>query len=501
MTVLGTTVKQPFNCNGSLHEFDFSFALDSADDLRIQVRDTDGNVVELVPTTQFEVSTEGVDYSSGGMITTVSYASGSRQVYAWPDGYVLTAYRETPLTQGSTYKNNRVLDQDVLEDDFDRVIMALQESNERQDRSMAVSRDDDVVDLELPKCDERANKYLAFDADGKPMVSPGGISSELPVSSFMESVIQAATAAAARILLGAKSDLDSLKSITDTYTALITDEILLCSKAAGFTLTLPTAAGYAGKRFIIVNTGSSGTITMAGNGSETIGGAANLALANQYEGVVIVSDGSNWQIASTIFKWLKGIVADRIADATLTLNKFAASCSDPVAGTAGLRTLGTGTQQALPGNTDLAPPDGSISTAKIAAYAITPVKLGVLVGDSLISANATERNSESLSYVKLKETRAGNYGALRIKFSMYTGNVTYCVYGQIYRNGSPVGTERSTYSGTYITYSEDISGWSPGDLCQIYGKTDNAVAPVYIKDLNIYSDGCPPMDYVANGSY
>jgi hypothetical protein len=179
---------------------------------------------------------------------------------------------------------------------------------------------------------------------------------------------------------------------------------------------------------------------------------------------------------------------------------FGAALKDPAAGTAGLRTLGTGAQQALPGNAVLTPPDGSVTTAKLADYAVTLKKQGVIAGDDLVISNATERNSTSATYSKMKEVTVGHYGTLRIKFDMKCGG-GWTAYGKVYRNGVAVGTERSSASTSYLTYSEDISGWSPGDLCQVYGHVNGGSEGVSIRNLNIYSDGKAPVSYAANGDY
>ena len=61
-------------------------------------------------------------------------------------------------------------------------------------------------------------------------------------------------------------------------------------------------------------------------------------------------------------------------------------------------------------------------------------------------------------------------------------------YGRIYRNGVAVGTERNvSTSPTYTEYSEDISGWSEGDLCQLYVH-DTAGNGCISKNFRIYSD-------------
>ena len=378
MTVNITKVKQVFACNGSLYEFDFSFPIDDSDDLKVQVRDVNGIVTDLEAITQYEISTDAIDYSNGGTITTVSYVSGTRQVYAWPDGSILTAYRETPLIQGSSYKNNRALDQDVLEDDFDKACMQIQELDERLSRAIVVPVDEETESFQLPTKSSRINKYLAFDSDGAPMVS-GGIAS-VPVSSFMEPVVQTTTAAAARTLLDAKGIHDNVKTVLDTYTALTTDETLLCSKAAGFTVTLFTAVGNAGKRLNIINIGT-GTITIDGSGDETIGGNSTISLTTQYDAITIQSDGTIWNIISQNFIVVRTkirplvitaaeiadatITAAKIADATITDSKVATANKDGEAGTYSMRTLGTGAQQAMPGNATPTPADASITQAKL----------------------------------------------------------------------------------------------------------------------------------------
>lgn len=84
---------------------------------------------------------------------------------------------------------------------------------------------------------------------------------------------------------------------TGTYSQVIGDRFKLIKCTNTFTLTL-LAAATAGDGFVqaITNAGV-GTITVDGNGAETIAGAATVALAAG-ETLIIVCDGSNWQIAS-----------------------------------------------------------------------------------------------------------------------------------------------------------------------------------------------------------
>lgn len=76
------------------------------------------------------------------------------------------------------------------------------------------------------------------------------------------------------------------------YTALMDDDVILCTNT--ITISLPLAAS-ATKRLVIKNTGT-GTVTIDASGSETIDGALTYDLSVQYESITIVSDGTGWYI-------------------------------------------------------------------------------------------------------------------------------------------------------------------------------------------------------------
>ena len=189
MTISATTIKESYSCNGSLTSFDFSFPLNSASDVIVIVRDSANVPTILTPTTQFEISTGELDYSNGGTITTVSYLSGSRVLYPWPSGYTLTIYRNTPETQPSVYLPNRTFNQQSLMRDLDRTIMIIQEVYARVLKSIKAPVDDTLNFQDLPMAADRANTYLAFDANGDVIVTTASLSGEVPVSTFMETIL------------------------------------------------------------------------------------------------------------------------------------------------------------------------------------------------------------------------------------------------------------------------------------------------------------------------
>ena len=81
---------------------------------------------------------------------------------------------------------------------------------------------------------------------------------------------------------------------TGAYTATNDDYVIDCTSGT-FTVTLPASSGRTGRILIIKNSGA-GTITVDGNASETIDGAATYSLSVQYATVQIISDGTNWKI-------------------------------------------------------------------------------------------------------------------------------------------------------------------------------------------------------------
>lgn len=93
----------------------------------------------------------------------------------------------------------------------------------------------------------------------------------------------------------------NVTSKTANYTATSADDVILCNASGGsFTITLPAAASNTGKVLRIKKTDSTltGTVTIDGNASETIDGALTRVLVTPNETIMIVCDGSNWDILS-----------------------------------------------------------------------------------------------------------------------------------------------------------------------------------------------------------
>jgi hypothetical protein len=95
--------------------------------------------------------------------------------------------------------------------------------------------------------------------------------------------------------------LDDAHPFTDVaatpYTVLVSDKILLVDTSVARTLNLPAAASSAKRRLIVKDaTGSAGAnnITIDGNASETVDGAATLAVSVNRDKVTLYCDGTAW---------------------------------------------------------------------------------------------------------------------------------------------------------------------------------------------------------------
>lgn len=87
---------------------------------------------------------------------------------------------------------------------------------------------------------------------------------------------------------------------TANYTALVSDDIIVYDVSLNdLALSLPSASGISGKRFIIKlrSTATFYRLVIDPPGAETIDGAADFSLYNSGDVVEIVSDGTNWVVS------------------------------------------------------------------------------------------------------------------------------------------------------------------------------------------------------------
>jgi len=168
---------------------------------------------------------------------------------------------------------------------------------------------------------------------------------------------------------------------------------------------------------------------------------------------------SVWDLANN-----KPVITNLSAEITGAM--IAAAIKDAVAGTASLRTLGTGAEQALPGNTDL---NGTAHTGDVTGTT------ALTIGASKVAQGMLKTSQGSVSVVVEEETKGitaslpgGEYGfriqvkstAVRnLKFSGLADAVLTAAYvspGAQFENGPTGGNETGYAQERYVTASGEV---------------------------------------------
>ena len=107
--------------------------------------------------------------------------------------------------------------------------------------------------------------------------------------------------------------------------------------------------------------------------------------------------------------------------------------------------------------------------------------------DNLQSSNDGQKSTQNTSIVKMKEILLNaDMPICRLKFHLANNTGAYVATGRIYKNGSPIGTERTVTTSGGTTFSEDFTNWLSGDLIQLYGKISDGAQFCFIKEMRLY---------------
>ncbi|NKB58989.1 MAG: hypothetical protein GKS00_21900 [Alphaproteobacteria bacterium] len=238
MTVSTSIASKTYDGDNVTVNFPTEFAFFTAADIE---------VIERVVATGVETArTLTTDYTvTGGSGSTGTVAA----VSAPPDTVTWTIRRVVAEAQGTALPIAGSLPSSAVEQMVDRAVMLVQQHSEELGRSLAFPKTDaDTLDPTIPNSVDRASKFLAFDSSGNPIASSGPTGdSSIPVSSFIETLLDDASDTVARATLGVEIGVDVEAVDADILRADTADTL-----AAGFDVT-PNDAG----------TQSSGTLTPA----------------------------------------------------------------------------------------------------------------------------------------------------------------------------------------------------------------------------------------------
>lgn len=217
MTVASTTARKTFAGNGSTTSFATSpMVFFDATDLTVYVVTTATGAVVATLTLNTDYTVTGGSGTTGTVATTGLYGAPAT-------GQTLVIVRSLPRTQETDFENNDPNDADVAEEVADRIVMIAQELDAKLARTARLA-DSDVSGADPTLPSPEASKFLAWNASADALVNTsGGPDAAIPVSTFMETVLDDTTAAAARATLGARaSTLSTQQKFTSGSSATYT---------------------------------------------------------------------------------------------------------------------------------------------------------------------------------------------------------------------------------------------------------------------------------------
>lgn len=188
--------------------FPFDFPIYEASHMRV-LRDRAGVQTQLVLGVDYSLT--GAGTQAGGTVTLTSPALA---------GDIISLQSRQPVAKTTLFQDGGELRAKALNDEFNRLVIALQQVLLTRDLTLKVAATDPVP-LPLPPVADRAGRYMFFDSAGNPVASSGtpGI---VPVSTFMATLLDDTSASAALTTLGVSAFIQTLLDDADAETARAT---------------------------------------------------------------------------------------------------------------------------------------------------------------------------------------------------------------------------------------------------------------------------------------
>lgn len=112
----------------------------------------------------------------------------------------------------------------------------------------------------------------------------------------------------------------------------------------------------------------------------------------------------------------------------------------------------------------------------------------VRAGDIITGSELSKIGTQIAAYTKIFEIQIPEDGEYRIKHSGSTAGAG-SFFTRIYRNGVAIGVINTVTAANPAVdiFTEDIGGWTKGDLCQLYAHK-NTTGTAYILNFTIGAD-------------
>jgi hypothetical protein len=147
------------------------------------------------------VLTEITDYTISGVAVDGGFQSGTVTLNVAVTNTEVIVLRATPIQRLTDFIATGPFPMDQLNLALDMIYALEQQLRTSIDRALRLADSDSTVTAILPNVDDRLSKYLAFDSLGVPTAVASIDTSTSSITAFGESLIEAANAAAARVIM------------------------------------------------------------------------------------------------------------------------------------------------------------------------------------------------------------------------------------------------------------------------------------------------------------
>ncbi len=153
----------PFLCNGAINPLPFTFKVFQTSEVVVTLIDSSGNRTTLGLTTDYTVALNAnQDSNPGGTVM---------PLVAWATGYSIYLTSNVAATQSVTLTNTGGFYPDVINGEFDRLTILIQQVMNHQNLALSLPVGD-ASNTVLPSATGRASSYVGFDTFGNLAVFP-----------------------------------------------------------------------------------------------------------------------------------------------------------------------------------------------------------------------------------------------------------------------------------------------------------------------------------------
>jgi hypothetical protein len=220
------------------------------------------------------------------------------------------------------------------------------------------------------------------------------------------------------------------------------------------------------------------------------GSNSSTELSTAYNCMISLEDNAGWIFKECLINYL-----------VTAADSYCINCSFintniswvPSGGSAMLNGMGTAIIASSPQQCTIELSGGievGTTSENVYIYSQTTLVKSVEASSTMQMQDSSEYTTYSLEYAFVSNIfPLINLAGVTIKFDLKTefgGGAT--AYGKIYRNGVPIGTERTDATGNYQTFSEDFINIKFGDNIAIYAYTTDANQAAYIENIQLCYD-------------